>query len=162
MRAWGLPEEFWVQERVQRSQRNRGKPCADIQLGCQVTPRVILRGAADAERPKLHLQLIVNEGHQGAHRSDLWKQELRIIANITEECELYLHFRLFPPTEGSANTEEPPLLRLVLMLRNSALHGWAQTGFQGLDLRLGQLNAHEMYYESWGRFMLIEIKWIHF
>ena len=181
MRAWGLPEEFWVQERVQRSQQNRGKPCADIpgQLGCQV----ISRGAADAKRPKLHLQPIVNEGHQGAHRSDLRKQELRIIANITEECELYLHnilhfaaapprestvicitfsrFSTIPPTEGSANNEESPLLRLVLLLRNSALHGWAQTGFQGLDLRLRQLNAHKMYHARWGCFMLIEIKSRH-
>ena len=37
----------------------------------------------------------------------------------------------------------------------------AQMGFRGLDLRLGQLNAHKMFYARWGCFMRVEIKWIH-
>ena len=34
----------------------------------------------------------------------------------------------------------------------------AQSGFRGLDLRLGQLNAHKMFYASRGCFMRVEIK----
>ena len=93
-------------------QRNRGKQSGDIQFRRQV----ILRGAEDAERPKLHLQFIVDAVHQGVHRLDLRKQELRIIANIKEKCELYLrnivHFAAAPPRERHAKSivfeEFPP------------------------------------------------------
>ena len=48
-----------------------------------------------------------------------------------QRCASHLaDFRLSPPTEGSANTEESPSLRLVLILRNSALHGWRKRDFK--------------------------------
>ena len=50
--------------------------------------QVILRGAADAHRPKLHLQPIVDAQHQGEHRQDLRKRKLQITVNIKEKCEL--------------------------------------------------------------------------
>ena len=137
MRAWGLPEEFWVQEKVQRSQAEKlWQAVRDIQFGRQV----ISRGAADAERPKLHLQPNVFAAHQGVHRRDLRKQELRIIAKIKEKCEIYLrnivHFAAKPPRESTAKTivfcwfstvfAQPvvgvitPLRRVVRKLRNLA------------------------------------------
>ena len=72
--------------------RNCGKQCGDIQLG----HHVISCGAefCAVKRPKLHLQLIVDAVHQGAHSQDLRKQELRnefrIIAIFEEKCIIYL------------------------------------------------------------------------
>ena len=77
-------------------QRNCGKP-----FGRQN----IMRCATDAESPKLHLQHIVDAAHQGEHHQDLRKQELQIIANIKEKCELYLrnivHFAAASPRESN-------------------------------------------------------------
>ena len=83
--------------------------------GIQVWRQVILRWAAVAEHPKLHLQPIVDASHQDAHRpdllkqelqTDLWKQELLINANIKEKCSLYLqnivHFTAKTPHESTA------------------------------------------------------------
>ena len=50
---------------------------------------VILRGAADAERSKLHLPPNVFAEHQGVHCRDLRKQELLKIVKIKEKCEIY-------------------------------------------------------------------------
>ena len=62
---------------------NSWQAVQDIQFGRQV----ISRGAADAERPKLHLQPNVFTAYPGVHRRDLRKQELRIIAKIKEKSE---------------------------------------------------------------------------
>ena len=108
MRAWGLPEEFWAQERVQRLPGEKSWQAVRwIQFGRQV----ISRGAEDAERPKFHLQPVVDVAHQGAHRQDLRKQELRTIAKIKVTFELYLqnivHFAAETPRESTAkNTQK--------------------------------------------------------
>ena len=108
----------------------------DIQFGRQV----ISRGAADAERPKLHLQPNVFAAHQGVQRRVLRKVGLQIIAKIKEKCEIYLrnivHFAAKPPRESTAKTivfcgfstvfAQPvvgvitPLRRVVRKLRNLA------------------------------------------
>ena len=105
-----------------------------IQFGRQV----ISRGAADAERPKLHLQPVVDVAHQGAHRQDLRKQELRTTAKIKVMCELYLqnivHFATEPPRESTAkNTRKASSFadfpqfsttcrRVEFILRNFAIY----------------------------------------
>ena len=63
----------------------------DIQFGCQC----ISRGSADAERPKPHLQPIVDAAHQGVHHRDLQKQELLIIVKIKEKCEIFVNYSTF-------------------------------------------------------------------
>ena len=83
MRAWGLPEEFWVQERVQRSQAEKSwQPVRRHPLRVpshHFAPRCECWFIA--ERPKLHpiidaahLQPIVNAANpsQDAHRQD-WR-----------------------------------------------------------------------------------------
>ena len=69
-----------------------------------------MRCATDAESPKLHLQHIVDAAHQGEHHQDLRKQELQIIANIKEKCELYLrnivHSAAAPPRKVRQKTRE--------------------------------------------------------
>ena len=80
--------------------------------GIQVGRQVILRGAADADHPKLHLQPIANAEHQGVHSRDLRKQELWKIAKqelwiiAKGKCELYLrnlvHFTAKLPRESTA------------------------------------------------------------
>ena len=69
---------------------------------------VILRGAADAERSKLHLPPNVFAEHQGVHCRDLRKQELLKIVKIKEKCEIYLrnvvHFAAKPPRESMAKS----------------------------------------------------------
>ena len=71
----------------------------DIQFGCQF----ILWAVADAERPKLHLQPVVNAAHQREHSRE-W-----IIANSKGnmgKCKLYLQnivrFAAKPPCESTA------------------------------------------------------------
>ena len=86
MRAWGLPEEFWVQERVQLSPSEKSWQAL---RRSQFRGKAISRGTAIAERPKLHLQPIIDAARQGAHRLDLRKQELWIIGITKEKCELY-------------------------------------------------------------------------
>ena len=103
MRAWGLPEEFWAQERgEQRSPAEK--------LWQAIRAQNITHCAADAESPKLHLQHIVDAAHQGEHHQDLRKQELQIIANIKEKCELYLrnivHSAAAPPRKVRQKTRE--------------------------------------------------------
>ena len=83
----------------------------------------------DAVHPKLHLQPNVFTAHQGVHRRDMQKQELRIIAKIKEKCESYFrestaknrrkasHFADFPQY---SHYPKAPLRRVVKILRNFA------------------------------------------
>ena len=111
MRAWGLPEEFWVQERVQRSPAEKSWQAA---LRHPVQAPDISRCAAfrEAECPKFHLQAIVDAAHQGAHSPDLQKQGLQKIANI-KKCKFYLHNIVYsaakPPSKSTAKNKRKAL-----------------------------------------------------
>ena len=112
MRAWGLPEEFWVQERVQRSPAEKSWQAA---LRHPVQAPDISRCAAfrEAECPKFHLQAIVDAAHQGAHSPDLQKQGLQKIANIKKKCKFYLHNIVYsaakPPSKSTAKNKRKAL-----------------------------------------------------
>ena len=102
MRAWGLPEEFWVQEREQRSPAD--KWWHSVQRHPVRAPSHFARRGR-CWTPKAHLQPIFYAAHQDVHRLDLWKQELWINANLKEKCELYLrnivHFAAAPAREST-------------------------------------------------------------
>ena len=59
---------------------------------------------------------------------------------------------------SSSGTRRGPGRARAVLLVEPHCTAPAQSGFRGLDLRLGQLNAHKMFYASRGCFMRVEIK----